>query len=226
MLGDVDGYPTGLAMHLLRGLVGPLFIALLGVWLIARERPLLAAVAFVSAVAAASVIIIPVRRRRTTAAAILFTDIVESTRLMSLMGDSGWSEKLSLYETATRAAARDARAIVTKALGDGFLVVFDGPRASRTAIACATQIRELARSQDLETRAAVHVGDCLVSRGDATGLTVHIAARALAIASPGDVVVTKTARAALGDDDLPLEDAGVHELRGVPEPHRIYRLAN
>ena len=213
-------------MQLARGLVGPLFIALLGVWLIVRERPMLAAIAFVSAVAAASVIIIPVRRQSTTGAAILFTDIVESTRLMSSVGDSGWSEMLRHYETATHTAAGDARATVTKSLGDGFLVVFDGPRATRTAIACATQIRERARSHGLETRSAVHTGECLLSRGDATGLAVHVAARAMAIAAPGDVVVTETAREPLGSDEVPLEDAGIHELRGVPEPHRLYRLAN
>ena len=211
-------------MQVVRALVGPLFIALLGAWLITQGRPGLAAVAFVSALAAASVIIVPVRRRRSDAAAILFTDIVDSTRLISVLGDTGWSEKLRLYETAARAAASRGRPTVIKSLGDGFLVVFVGPVATRSALGCATQIHTSARSHGLETRAAVNTGECLLSRGDATGMAVHVAARAMAIAAPGDVVVTEAARDALGDGDISFEDIGIQELRGNPEPHRLYRM--
>lgn len=211
-------------MEVVRGLIGPLCLALLAVWLVARERPVLAAITAVAAVGSMSVLVLPVRRRRTPGAAILFTDIVESTTLMSSLGDAGWSEKLGVYENAARSAAGAARAAVTKSTGDGFLVVFVGPRAAKTAVECATRVRAGARAAGLETRAAVHVGDCLVSRGDATGLAVHIAARAMGVAAPGEIVVTETAREMLRDGEVPLEHAGVHELRGVPEPQTIYRV--
>jgi class 3 adenylate cyclase len=212
-------------MEALRGLVAPLVLALIGVWLAARGRPVLAGVALVAAIAAASVLALPVRRRQVPHAAIVFADIVDSTSLISSLGDSAWSAKLGRYEAATRAAAGAARAAVTKSTGDGFLLVFLGPTATRTALDCAQQLCSAARSEGLDTRSAVHTGPCLVSRGDATGLAVHVAARAMSTAGADGLVVTGAARDALGEQsDVCLEDVGMHKLRGVPEPQRLFRL--
>jgi class 3 adenylate cyclase len=205
--------------------VGAAFLVLLAGWFFVRERPWLGVIMLVCAATAAGGVVIDVRRRRTPAAAIVFTDIVESTALISAVGDATWSDKLRAYELGVRAAAMAGRATVTKALGDGFLVVFVGPAAVDSAVACAIRVRALARVEGMETRGAVHVGECLLSRDDATGLAVHIAARAMAAATPGDVVVTDDARAAL-HDRVPLSDAGVHELRGVSEPQKLFRVTS
>jgi class 3 adenylate cyclase len=193
-------------------------------WFFLRDRPWLGLACLLGACVTAGGLVLAVRRRRVPVAAILFTDLVDSTALIAALGDDDWARKLASYERGVRAGAKDHGALITKALGDGFLVVFVGPAAVRSAIRCALGARDSARRDDLRTRAAVHLGECLVSRGDATGLAVHMAARAMAVAEPDDVLITEPARRALTDKNVRLDEAGTHELRGVPGRHQLFRV--
>jgi class 3 adenylate cyclase len=46
----------------------------------------------------------------------------------------------------------------------------------------------------------------------------------MALAGAGDVLVSTTVREIVGDGDLTFEDAGLHELKGIPGPRNLYRL--
>src|SRR5262249_29784779 len=105
--------------------------------------------------------------------------------------------------------------------GDGFLATFDGPGR---AIRCAWAIRDAVRPLGIEIRAGLHAGEIELSGEDVIGIAVHIGARVAALAGPGEVLVSSTVKELVAGSGLAFEDAGEHEMKGVPERWRIYRL--
>lgn len=152
---------------------------------------------------------------------LLVTDIVDSTATAARMGDSAWKELLGQHNDRVRFELDRFRGHEVKTTGDGFLAMFDG--ASR-AVRCAAAIHLIAQVDDLHVRAGVHSGEVERQAGDLRGVAVHVATRVAALAGAGEVLVSESAVSLLDGSDLALEDAGEHELKGVPGRRRIYRL--
>jgi class 3 adenylate cyclase len=76
----------------------------------------------------------------------------------------------------------------------------------------------------LRTRAAVHTGEVEASGNAVRGLAVHIAARLVGLAGPGDVLVSSTVRDLVGGAGFSFEDRGLHALKGVPESRQVYAV--
>jgi class 3 adenylate cyclase len=53
---------------------------------------------------------------------------------------------------------------------------------------------------------------------------VHTAARVLALAGPGEVLVSSTTSGLLEGSGMVLNDAGVHELKGLSGTRQLFRL--
>lgn len=106
--------------------------------------------------------------------------------------------------------------------GDGFYATFDG---SAHAIRCALEVVERVRDLDVEVRAGIHTGECEVIEGKYGGLTVSIGARVASSAGPSEVRVTQTVKDLVAGSGLAFEDADEHELKGVPDRWRLYRVA-
>lgn len=157
-------------------------------------------------------------------ATVMFGDIVGSTERAAELGDRRWR---ALLEDFGRAYARELqhhRGRVVKELGDGVLATFDGPAR---AILCATAIRSLAQSEfGLELRAGMHTGEVEVMGDDIGGIAVHIAARVLGFAAPGELVVSGTVKDLVVGSGIPFEDRGEHELRGVPGRWRLWSVTD
>src|SRR4029450_3413374 len=101
---------------------------------------------------------------------------------------------------------------VVKSTGDGLLATFDGPGR---AIACAVALREELADIDLQIRAGLHAGEVELRGDDVGGSGVHIAARILAEAAPGELLVSRTVRDLVAGSDRTLPDRGTHRLKGV-----------
>jgi pimeloyl-ACP methyl ester carboxylesterase/class 3 adenylate cyclase len=154
---------------------------------------------------------------------VVFTDIVDSTATAASMGDAPWRAILSQHNAlATREIAAHGGRYVSSA-GDGVLALFDGPaRATRYAATFADSVRELG----IEVRAGVHTGEIEHAGDDVAGLAVHIGARVGALAGPSEVLVSQTVRDLVAGSGLMFEDAGEHELKGVPDRWRLYRVVS
>jgi class 3 adenylate cyclase len=61
---------------------------------------------------------------------------------------------------------------------------------------------------------------------DVAGIGVAIGARIAAIAGPSEVVVSQTVRDLVVGAGVSFEDAGEHELKGVPGRWRLYRVTS
>jgi class 3 adenylate cyclase len=104
-------------------------------------------------------------------------------------------------------------------MGDGFLADFDGPAR---AIRCALAITEGSATAGLGVRAGVHTGEVERNNGDLSGLAVHIAARVLGEAGPGEVLVSRTVADLVAGSGLAFAPRGARTLRGVPGEWELY----
>ena len=151
----------------------------------------------------------------------LFTDIVGSTEKQAQLGDHAWKELVLRHHAVVRGALGRWRGVENDTAGDGFYATFDGPAR---AIRCAQEVSDGVRDLGIEIRAGVHTGECEVIDGKCGGLTVSIGARVSAIAGPSEVVVSQTVKDLVAGSGLTFEDAGEHELKGVPDRWHLYRV--
>jgi class 3 adenylate cyclase len=152
---------------------------------------------------------------------LLFTDIVDSTRHAARLGDAAWKALLARHYERVRRELERHRGEESKTTGDGFLALFDG---TARAVRCAAAICASARQDGLEVRAGVHSGEVERHPDGVHGVAVHIAARVLAQAGPGEVLLSAPTVALLEGAGLSFADAGEHELKGVSGRRRLYRL--
>ena len=144
---------------------------------------------------------------------LLFTDIVGSTDLAGELGDATWREVLGEHNRIVRRQLSVHQGREVKSVGDGFLATFDGPAR---AIWCAQAIAGEVRRLGIEVRAGIHTGETELLGDDVGGVAVHIAARAVALAGPGEVLVTRTVHDLMAGSGMRFADRGTHELKGVP----------
>jgi class 3 adenylate cyclase len=156
-------------------------------------------------------------------ATVLFTDIVDSTRRASEMGDRDWHALLDAHDVIVRAQLSRFRGREVNTSGDGFLAMFDGPQR---AIRCAMAIRNAVQALGIRVRAGLHTGECEIRGDDIGGIAVHIGARVSALAGPNDVLVSSTLRDLVIGSGLEFDDRGTHTLKGVPGEWHLFAVAS
>ena len=155
-------------------------------------------------------------------ATVLFTDIVGSTQRSAELGDLAWKQPLEDHHRILRTALEHHGGREISTAGDGFFATFDGPAA---AARCAIQAVHDVRTLDLEIRAGVHTGEVETIDAEIGGLGVTIGARIGALAGPSEVLASSTVKDLTAGSGLSFEDAGEHELKGVPDHWRLYRVS-
>ncbi|MDP9300825.1 MAG: adenylate/guanylate cyclase domain-containing protein [Actinomycetota bacterium] len=106
--------------------------------------------------------------------------------------------------------------------GDGFFATFDGPARG---VRCAQAIAEAVLPLGIEIRAGVHTGEVETIAGKVGGLAVIIGSRVGALAGASEVLTTSTVKDLTAGSGIFFEDAGEHELKGVPDRWHLYRVA-
>ena len=153
----------------------------------------------------------------------LFTDVVGSTARAAALGDRAWRQLLAQHHDLVRAELTRFKGREIDTAGDGFFATFDGPaRATRCAQAIATGVHRVG----LQVRAGVHTGEIELLGNDVGGIAVHIGARVAALAEPDEVLVSSTVKDLVAGSGLVFEDAGEHDLKGVPDRWRLFRVVN
>jgi class 3 adenylate cyclase len=144
---------------------------------------------------------------------VMFTDIVGSTERAIALGDSAWRDLLAAHHDAVRRTLTRFRGQERDTAGDGFFATFDGPAR---AIRCAQAIVSAVEPLGLRLRIGIHIGECELHEEKVTGMAVVVGARIAALAGPGEVLVSGTARDLVAGSGLEFRDRGHHELKGLP----------
>jgi class 3 adenylate cyclase len=156
---------------------------------------------------------------------IVFTDIVDSTVLLSRHGDYAWRDLLRRHNAVIEAATANHRGTVVKTEGDGSMLAFS---SARRAIACAQTIQqEIANafsdgSPPIRVRIGVHTGDALNEADDFFGTTVHYAARVASEALGGEILVSSVVRQLIADPDVDFLEGRDVQLKGLDGLHRLF----
>jgi class 3 adenylate cyclase len=153
---------------------------------------------------------------------VLFTDVVGSTEQLSATQDHRWAALLDEVDsTVTRFVHRnDGR--VCKSMGDGHLAVFDRPS---DAVGAALDLIRAMAVLGTPIRAGIHFGEVEIRGEDVAGVSVHVGARVSATANVGEVLVTRTVADLIAGSPFRAEDAGEHELKGLPGSWALFRVA-
>lgn len=155
--------------------------------------------------------------------AILLIDVPGSLRVTRQLGDARAYRVLKFLAETVRLAETNTGRVV-RALGDGFVLVFD---SVDDALAHAvTAQAEVARSNPTEVplkiRCGIHYGDLIEADGGVFGVAVYLASRVCAHAHGGEILLTAAAREACSAPDRAFNDFGPTLLPGFEDPVRVY----
>jgi class 3 adenylate cyclase len=154
-------------------------------------------------------------------ATVLFTDIVDSTRIAGEMGDRRWRDLLEEHQRLVRRQLGRFEGREVKTTGDGFLAVFDGPTRG---VECARAIVAEMPSLGVEVRAGLHTGEIELMGDDVGGIAVHVAARISGLAEARTVLASRTVRDLATGSGIDFDSFGRHSLKGVADEWDVYRV--
>ena len=131
---------------------------------------------------------------------LLFSDIEGSTRLLQRVGDA-YAELLAKHRALLLDAFGAHRGVVVDSEGDAFFVAFGSAKDAAGAAATAQRAlagHEWAEGEQIRVRIGLHTGEPRVVEGRYVGLDVHHAARVMAVAHGGQVLLSEATRTLLG----------------------------
>ena len=137
-------------------------------------------------------------------------------------GDRRWRELLARHHRIVRKALREFGGRELDTAGDGVFARFDSPAS---AVRCACSVGEAVRRLGVEIRAGVHIGECELFDGKLSGVNVHAAARTMAQAGGGEVLVTGSGWTSSGAR-AGFDDRGTHELRGIAGEWHLFEVTS
>ena len=161
---------------------------------------------------------------------LMFTDIEGSTALRTTLGDLDADKLFRAHDDLIRREIEGNKGQDQKAaLGDGFLAVFV---STRRALTCAIGIQRALDSfnlnrvgSPLRVRIGLNTGEVAWQGEQLSGEAVHAAARVCAQASGGQILVSDVTRQLAGTvADVSFRDTGEHQLKGFPEPWRLWEV--
>jgi class 3 adenylate cyclase/pimeloyl-ACP methyl ester carboxylesterase len=159
----------------------------------------------------------------TVLSTVLFTDVVGSTERQASLGDRAWKDLISKHHAVVRETLDRYHGVEIDTAGDGFYATFDGPAR---AVRCALDIAQHVRDFGIEIRAGVHTGECELIDNKVGGISVTTGKRISDLAGPSEVLASQTVKDLVAGSGIAFEDAGEHELKGVPNHWHLYRVVS
>ena len=163
----------------------------------------------------------PVLDRRL--ATLLFTDIVGSTQIAAERGDTAWIRMARSHDDIVREHLRNYLGREVGHTGDGFLAMFDAPAR---AVTCAARVADSLNALGIRIRVGLHTGEVQVAGDAVRGLAVHIAARVMAAAARGGILVSRTVKDLVVGSGIEFADRGSYSLKDVPGDWQLFEVVS
>ena len=154
---------------------------------------------------------------------LVFTDIVDSTDLAALLGDTRWAEVIKWHDSTIGSITASHGGTLVKSLGDGTMLAFESTRmAARAATAIQRAISSPEAPIELRLRIGVHIGDVVHTDDDLLGTAVNKAARIASSADGRQIVVSRVVHAMLAEShEFRFGETTEVDLKGLPGVHQI-----
>jgi class 3 adenylate cyclase len=169
----------------------------------------------------------------------MFCDLVGSTQLSEKLDPEDLQKLLDAYRIECSAAITRYGGEVARYIGDGVMAFFGWPRAHeddavraiRAALEIVSGVSKIPGPVTLSCRVGLcsgpvvvgEIGDSGTWSMDAVGETPNIAARLQTVAADNTVLISESTRRLVWAA-FDLEDLGPRELKGISEPHHVYRV--
>ena len=166
---------------------------------------------------------------RTENLAIVFIDIAGYTARTSSQTREENLRLLKRFDDVVRPLVRCYRGSVVKTIGDAYLLTFRSPT---DALLCSMAVQDRITETDaaidpaerFSIRAAVNVGDVRLEGNDVFGEAVNIASRIESKAGPGEIFFSEAVFLSMTRSEVPSEEVGLAELKGISDKVRLYRV--
>ncbi|TMD76639.1 MAG: hypothetical protein E6I82_03250, partial [Chloroflexi bacterium] len=160
---------------------------------------------------------------------IMFTDVEESTRLLSTRGFTASHEIMRAYETIIDEKIAEHAGRRIKGLGDGFMISFG---SARHGVECALDIQRAIADyskqnpeRKLRIRIGLNTGEVVEEAGDIFGAAVNVAARVAGKARGGEILVSDIVRQLVGPTaEMKFAIRGRYKLKGFPDRWRLHQV--
>src|SRR5207302_1770779 len=160
---------------------------------------------------------------------IMFTDVEESTRLLSTRGFTASHEIMKAYETIIDETVNQHAGRRIKGLGDGFMISFG---SARHGVECALDIQHAIAEyskrnpeRKLRIRIGLNTGEVVEEAGDIFGAAVNVAARVAGKARGGEILVSDIVRQLVGPTaEMKFAIRGRYKLKGFPDRWRLHQV--
>ncbi len=164
---------------------------------------------------------------------IVFTDIENSSGLVSRLGDRGARDLIRRHDDVLREVTRENEGVEIERAGDGFMIAFS---TATKALAFAVGLqRRISAGDDagsrpgapepLRVRVGMETGEVIAEEQGYFGRTVFQASRIADLAAGGQIVVSEATRLIGAPSGLEFRDLGEHELKGLGGPFRLHEVA-
>jgi class 3 adenylate cyclase len=155
----------------------------------------------------------------------LFTDIVDSTRLLDTLGGDKWKRLLERHNELIRERIAEYGGELVKQTGDGFFASFENPRA---AVDAAVGVQRALADEIVapDVRIGVHAGEAFRTDTESTdygGQGVHVAARIGAAAGAGEILVSTETLDGIGASHRASAPRS-ESLKGIEQPVEIVSI--
>ena len=149
----------------------------------------------------------------------LFTDVEGSTSLLTELGEA-YTDELMEHRRILRACVERHSGVEVDTQGDAFFVAFV---SATEALAAATEAQQELATRPFRVRIGVHTGEAWPTGEGYAGMDVNRAARICAAGHGGQVLLSQTTRDLV---DVPTRDLGLHRLKDLESPERIFQLGD
>lgn len=159
-----------------------------------------------------------------TNATFLFTDIVGSTEMLTMLGEETWLRALRAHNDVVVNAVDRNGGSTLKFLGDGWMVTFRSPRdAVDAAIAIQRALAADPAPDGFRVRIGMHTGTAIATSDDFVGKDVVLASRITREAGPGEITASADVVDVLGGvEEWDRFDGGrIAHLKGLG-PHLVF----
>ena len=153
--------------------------------------------------------------------AVLFTDLVDSTLIAAVSGDTVWRSTLDRYEALSHDVIRRHHGHIVKHTGDGTLATFG---SGSEAVAAAVELGSATRDLGLDGRTGIHVGEIEHRDSDISGIAVNLAARIMGQADPGQTLVSSSVEQTTVGGGFRFDDLGMRTLKGIDRSWRLFAV--
>ena len=153
---------------------------------------------------------------------VVFTDIVDSTKFMSEVGDQEGRDAMRAVEQQVSNLANRHQGRVIKNLGDGSLVTFGSNTA---ALQFALELQSQRDPDSLQLRIGMAAGEPIEEGSDIHGAVVAYASRVADIGRAGEIIASDSVRQLAMGKGFQFSPMGRHDLKGFDEPATVWKVS-